>query len=139
MFKKVLSIMSLDAMLRLAKDGLLGINLMGLPGFGEKTANRVQYGVMSKLPTIEYLLKQIKLKAKVEPGQLKGKVCFSQVRDAEFEKELVSNGYEVVDSLTKTTTYLVVPNLEVKSSKITKAQKYGIEVLSLNDAKLKLK
>jgi hypothetical protein len=29
--------------------------------------------------------------------------------------------------------------LEVKSSKITKAQKYGIEVLSLNDAKLKLK
>ena len=139
MFKKVLSIMSLDAMLRLAKDGLLGINLMGLPGFGEKTANRVQYGVMSKLPTIEYLLKQIKLKAKVEPGQLKGRVCFSQVRDAEFEKELASNGYEVVDSLTKTTTYLVVPNLEVKSSKITKAQKYGIEVLSLNDAKLKLK
>ena len=139
MFKKVLSIMDLETLLRLAKDQMLAINLMGLPGFGEKTASRVQHGLISKLSTIYFLLDHIQLKEKVAPGKLKGKVCFSQIRDPKFESELINNGYEVVDSLTKTTNYLVVPSLDVLSSKITKAKKYGIEILSLEQAKLNLK
>ena len=138
MFKKVLSVMDLDTMLKLAKDEMLAINLMGLSGFGEKTASRVQHGVISKLSTIYYLLDQVQLKEKVTPGKLKGRVCFSQVRDPQFESELINNGYEVVDSLTKTTNYLVVPSLDVTSSKITKAQKYGIPVMNLEQAKLNL-
>ena len=139
MFKKVLSIMDLETMLRLAKDQMLAVNLMGLPGFGEKTATRVQHGVISKLKTIYFLLDEIQLKEKVAPGKLKGKVCFSQVRDPKFESELISKGYEVVDSLTKTTDYLVVPSLDVTSSKITKAKKYGIVIYNLEQAKLNLK
>ena len=139
MFKKVLSIMDLDTMLRLAKDEMLAVNLMGLSGFGEKTATRVQRGILSKLSTIYYLLDRIQLKEKVAPGKLKGKVCFSQIRDPKFESELINNGYEVVDSLTKATDYLVVPSLDVTSSKITKARKYGITVMNLEQAKLKLK
>ena len=139
MFKKILSVMDLETLLRLAKDQLLSINLMGLSGFGEKTASRVQYGVVNKLSTIYFLLDQIQLKEKVAPGKLKGKVCFSQVRDPKFESELIANGYEVVDSLTKSTDFLIVPSLDVISSKITKAKKYGIPVMSLNEAKLNLK
>ena len=86
-----------------------------------------------------YLLDVIQLKEKVAPGKLKGKVCFSQIRDPKFESVLIQNGYEVVDSLTKSTDYLVVPNPEVTSSKITKAKKYGIQIYSLEEAKLKLK
>jgi NAD-dependent DNA ligase len=139
MFKKILSVMDLETLLRLAKDQMLVVNLMGLSGFGEKTASRVQHGVLSKLKTIYFLLDEIQLKEKVAPGKLKGKVCFSQVRDPQFESELTNNGYEVVNSITKTTDYLIVPSLDVVSSKITKAKKYGIIVLSLNEAKLKLK
>jgi len=139
MFKKILSVMDLETLLRLAKDQMLVVNLMGLSGFGEKTASRVQYGVVNKLSTIYFLLDQIQLKEKVAPGKLKGKVCFSQIRDPKFESELIANGYEVVDSLTKTTNYLIVPNLDVTSSKITKAKKYGICVMSLEQAKLNLK
>lgn len=139
MFKKVLSVMDLETMLRLAKDHMLSINLMGLPGFGEKTASRVQYGVASKLKTIDFLLNKIQLKEQVSAAKLKGKVCFSQVRDAQFEAELERNGYEVVNSITKSTDYLVVPSLDVLSSKIDKAKKYGIEILSLEQAKIKLK
>ena len=138
MFKKILSVMDLETLLRLAKDQMLVVNLMGLSGFGEKTASRVQYGVVNKLNTIYFLLDQIQLKEKVAPGKLKGKVCFSQIRDPKFESELIANGYEVVDSLTKTTNYLIVPNLDVTSSKITKAKKYGIDVMSLDQAKLNL-
>ena len=139
MFKKILSVMDLETLLRLAKDEMLAINLMGLSGFGEKTATRVQHGVLSKLSTIYYLLDKLQLKEKVAPGKLKGKVCFSQIRDPKFESELISKGYEVVDSLTKMTDYLVVPNVEVTSGKIAKAVKYGIPVMSLEEAKLKLK
>ena len=139
MFKKILSVMDLETVLRLAKDQMLAVNLMGLPGFGEKTASRVQYGVVNKLSTIYFLLNEIELKEKVAPGKLKGKVCFSQVRDPQFESELINNGYEVVDSITKTTDYLIVPSLDVISSKITKAQKYGITIFNLEQAKLNLK
>ena len=139
MFKKILSVMDLETLLRLAKDQMLVVNLMGLSGFGEKTASRVQYGVVNKLSTIYFLLDQVQLKEKVAPGKLKGKVCFSQIRDPKFESELIANGYEVVDSLTKTTNYLIVPNLDVTSSKITKAKKYGADIMSLEQAKLNLK
>ena len=138
MFKKILSVMDLETLLKLAQDQMLVVNLMGLPGFGEKTASRVQHGLLSKLKTIYFLLDEIQLKEKVAPGKLKGKVCFSQIRDPQFESQLINNGYEVVNSITKTTDYLIVPSLDVISSKITKAKKYGIKVLSLNDAKLNL-
>ena len=138
MFKKILSVMDLETLLKLAQDQMLVVNLMGLPGFGEKTASRVQHGLLSKLKTIYFLLDEIQLKEKVAPGKLKGKVCFSQIRDPQFESQLINNGYEVVNSITKTTDYLIVPSLDVVSSKITKAKKYGIKVLSLNEAKLNL-
>ena len=131
MFKKILSVMSLEALLRLAEDEMLAANLMALSGFGEKTACRVQRGLNSKMKTIKYLLNIINLKEKVQPGKLKGKVCFSQVRDPEVESKLINAGYEVVDSLTKTTNYLVVPSLDVRSGKIDKAKKYGVEILSI--------
>ena len=138
MFKKILSVMDLETLLKLTQDQMLVVNLMGLPGFGEKTASRVQHGLLSKLKTIYFLLDEIQLKEKVAPGKLKGKVCFSQIRDPQFESQLINNGYEVVNSITKTTDYLIVPSLDVISSKITKAKKYGIKVLSLNEAKLNL-
>lgn len=134
MFKKILSVMDLETLLRLSKDNMLVINLMGLPGFGEKTATRVQRGVISKLRTIDFLLNTLTLKEKVEPGKMKGKICFSQIRDAKFESDLTNKGYEVSDSLTKMTDYLVVPSLDVTSSKIEKAKKYGIEILTLEQA-----
>ena len=138
MFKKVLSVMDLETLIRLTKEQMLVVHLIGLPGFGEKTASRVQHGLLGKLKTLEYLLNVITLKEKVAPMQLKGKVCFSQVRDPKLESELINKGYEVSDSLTKSTNFLVVPSLDVKSSKITKAQKYGIEILTLEQAYSKL-
>lgn len=136
MFKKILSVMDLETLLKLAQDQMLVVNLMGLPGFGEKTASRVQHGLLSKLKTIYFLLDEIQLKEKVAPGKLKGKVCFSQIRDPQFESQLINNGYEVVNSITKTTDYLIVPSLDVVSSKITKAKKYGLKILSIEEAKL---
>lgn len=137
-FKKILSVMDLETLLRLSTDNMLAINLMGLPGFGEKTAMRVQRGINSKIKTIQFLLNVLTLREKVAPGKLKGKICFSQVRDPKLESELINKGYEVSDSLTKSTDFLIVPSLDVISSKITKAKKYGVEILTLEQAYNKL-
>lgn len=133
-FKKILSVMDIETLLRLSKDNMLVVNLMGLSGFGEKTATRVQKGINSKLKTIYFLLDTLTLREKVQPGKLKGKVCFSQIRDPKFESELINKGYDVSDSLTKATNYLIVPSLNVTSTKIEKAKKYGITIYTLEQA-----
>ena len=137
-FQKILSIMDIETLLNLSVENRLAINLIGLPGFGEKTANRVEKGINSKIKTIRFLLNTLTLKEKVDRSKLKGKVCFSQIRDPEFESKLLKNGYDVTDSLTKNVDILIVPNLNMTSSKITKAKKYGITIMDIESARNKL-
>ena len=137
-FQKILSIMDIETLLNLSVENRLAINLIGLPGFGEKTANRVEKGINSKIKTIRFLLNTLTLKEKVDRSKLKGKVCFSQIRDPEFESKLLKNGYDVTDSLTKSVDILIVPNLNMTSSKITKAKKYGITIMDIESARNKL-
>ena len=137
-FQKILSIMDIETLLNLSVENRLAINLIGLPGFGEKTANRVEKGINSKIKTIRFLLNTLTLKEKVDRSKLKGKVCFSQIRDPEFESKLLKNGYDVTDSLTKNVDILIVPNLNMTSSKITKAKKYGITIMDIENARYKL-
>ena len=137
-FQKILSIMDIETLLNLSVENRLAINLIGLPGFGEKIANRVEKGINSKIKTIRFLLNTLTLKEKVDRSKLKGKVCFSQIRDPEFESKLLKNGYDVTDSLTKNVDILIVPNLNMTSSKITKAKKYGITIMDIESARYKL-
>jgi DNA ligase (NAD+) len=137
-FQKILSIMDIETLINLSVENRLAINLIGLPGFGEKTANRVEKGINSKIKTIRFLLNTLTLKEKVDRSKLKGKVCFSQIRDPEFESKLLKNGYDVTDSLTKNVDILIVPNLNMTSSKITKAKKYGITIMDIENARYKL-
>ena len=137
-FKKILSVMDIDTVINLSVENRLAMNLIGLPGFGEKTATRVERGINSKIKTIRFLLDTLTLREKVDRSKLKGRVCFSQVRDPEFESKLINSGYDVTDSLTKTVDILIVPNLNMTSSKITKAKKYGINIIDIASARNKL-
>lgn len=134
MFKKVLLLFDLNTLIRLSKEHMLLPNLIGLPGFGEKTAVKIQKGINSKIKTIEFLLNRLNIKDNINVTNIKGKVCFTKVRDEDFENRLISKGYEVSDSLTKETTHLIVPSLSVSSNKVDKAHKYGIPVLTLDEA-----
>ena len=60
-------------------------------------------------------------------------VCFTKIRDMDLEKFIIANGGIVSDSLTKNTTFLVVPSLDTESSKVTKAKKYGIQIVHIDD------
>jgi NAD-dependent DNA ligase len=55
---------------------------------------------------------------------------FSNFRDAKMEKFLTDAGAKICESITKKTTYLVVPNENKHvTTKISKAQQYGIQIL----------
>ena len=62
------------------------------------------------------------------------KVCFSKVRDKDFEKFLDENNVLVMDSFKKETDILIVPDVNESSSKIEKAKKQGKPVISIEDA-----
>jgi NAD-dependent DNA ligase len=77
------------------------------------------------------------LNIKISGGEKKGKICFTNVRDKEVEEKLELAGYEIVNSVTKDTTILVIPNgFTGSSSKIDKAKKYGIKILQIGDYEL---
>jgi len=135
-FKKVLSEMSLEKLLYECKEGLLVTDLITTKGFGEKTCLKIQRGIISKLKTIEFLLDTLNVKKYKKSD--KGKVCFSKIRDTDFEQTLENKGYEITNSITKDTKYLIVPSLDATSSKIKDAEKKGVKILTLDEAYKKL-
>jgi DNA ligase (NAD+) len=69
-------------------------------------------------------------------GTLKGiSYCFSGVRDKQLEIDIVSKGGIIADSLTKSVNYLVVLDINGCSSKIEKAKKYGVNIVSIDNLK----
>jgi len=63
-----------------------------------------------------------------------GKIVFSGFRNEEFKKYLESKGYEVTDSVSSKTSYLVVKEKGSGSSKEVKAIELGVPILGIEEA-----
>ena len=63
------------------------------------------------------------------------KVCFTGVRDKELEAEIAAQGGEVVSSVSKNTTHLIVADHNSSSSKAVKARALGIPIFSIESFK----
>lgn len=61
------------------------------------------------------------------------KVCVSGFRDAALEKFIKHEGGEMVSSVSKKTTHLVVKDKTATSSKITKAESLGVSILDMEE------
>lgn len=71
-------------------------------------------------------------------GPLKGKTfCMTGFRDKDLKASIEEKGGEVVDSLSKTTSVLIVKDLSSTSSKMEKAKKNGTEILDIESFKNK--
>ena len=75
--------------------------------------------------------------AATSPVEAKGVLCFTGFRNKEFEASCVQKGYTVSDTLTKKTTFLIVPDTDgYTSTKVEKAKSLGIPVVSLSKCSL---
>lgn len=69
-------------------------------------------------------------------GPLSGyKICFTGVRDKDAERYIVKNGGEVISSVTKNTTLLIVKEFGTQSTKTSKATALGVRTMTLDEFK----
>lgn len=133
MFKKILSVYSIEELIEKLKDpGKMHGELIKMEGIQSKTADKIIYGIYTNLELIFSLLKEVKVKKNTRVYNKK--VCFSKIRDKEFEKFLDENNVLVMDSFKKETDILIVPDVNESSSKIEKARKQGKPVIDLKTA-----
>ena len=142
MFKKIFSVIPSEEFINLINaksyDDLMnnGVNLIkkmkNINGLGEKTVAITIDGLWTNRDLIKFLLTQIQIEKNNKTYDKK--VCFSKVRDKEFEEYLDKNNVMVLDSLKNDCDLLIVPDLEETSSKIEKAKKKGILVVTIDEA-----
>lgn len=120
------------------------MQLTSVDGFGDKKAQSLINGLRDNKDLINKLLKNgITIKEKqmeaqvVKNGKLSGfSFVFTgkcSVPRKDLQKLVEENGGENHDSVGKTTTYLVVADPSIPSSKQTKALKLGTKVISEDD------
>jgi DNA ligase (NAD+) len=128
-FEKLLSHIKFNKLISMGnnKDDIK--KLTELPGIKSKSARKILTGIEENLDEIERLLSYITIK---EAKSFSIKVCFTKVRDKDFEKYLNSIQVRVVEALTRDTNLLITG--AATSSKVEKALKWGIPVLTLQEA-----
>jgi DNA ligase (NAD+) len=136
-FEKVLSYISFDELLELLEDDKIKLIsvLEIIPGIKEKTAEKIYNGLKENKKLINFLLDELVIIKEKKNSDIKFTCVFTKVRDPEIEKWVIENGGAVKDSVTKDTTFVVVPAIGVESSKVTKANKYGIPIVTIDEVK----
>lgn len=107
-------------------DRLIKIN-----GIGAKTIDAICNGIIMYRDDINYCLNNFHIIN--SKGLTSGpRVAITGFRDSEFIKLLIDNGFDVSDkySVTKDTVALIADDINSKSSKIQKANKYGIPIFT---------
>ena len=130
-FKLLLSHMTMEELLTAAVEYDID-KLTEIPGIKDKKAKKILKGIDDKLDMIRELSKYVSIKHP-EIKESSFSVVFTKVRDEDIEKEIERLGGVIHGSLKRDTTYLVVPDLAVTSSKMNKAKKYGTKIVPIDD------
>ena len=132
-FKKILEYMTMKEILDVSHDNNYEFFTV-IPGIKKKTAKKIIDGINDNMELISFLINELDVN---DEPRSKGdfSVVFTKVRDEDTEKFIEDMGGIVSDSLTKDTSILVVPAKGIKSSKVSKAEKYNIPIVAINDLK----
>ena len=77
----------------------------------------------------------VELKEYEEKSESDTVVLFTKVRDKKFQEFLENQGIAIASGYSKKVTTVIVPSLDVTSSKVTKAKEDRKEIISLDDMK----
>ena len=113
--------------------------LLDVEGIKQITASKIKHGLESNMSLLTEIIKHLAIKPyssnkEIDPNAIT--IYFTNVRDAEFSEFLKSQGIIICDDFNKKTKVLIVPDVEDKvSKKKEKAIKWGIQILTLSQAK----
>jgi len=121
---------TLNKITSLTKKQLADVN-----GVGDIKAEQIVNGLKEKRPLIEQLISvgvTVKQAEKKQEGSKTILFTGTMARGGRKEMTAIaeSNGYTVLDSINKTLGLLVVPDLAWSSSKVSKAKKFGIKIIT---------
>lgn len=131
-FKKICSLYTLPELIDIIENKLYD-KLLVVPGIQQKTADKLMDGLVSSLDLIKFLENELIIYDSKNSAKAKFKVCFTKIRDKDSEEMIIAHGGEVVDSVSKDTNILVVPDANTQSTKIEKAKKYGTFIVPIDD------
>jgi DNA ligase (NAD+) len=121
---------TLDSMMKAKAADLCAIH-----GIGDKVSEAIVSGLKSRAPLIAALKKHVTITNR-PIGAFSGKtVCFTGFRDAQLKSEIEAAGGRVVDSYSKSLAYLIAKDASSSSSKLDKAKKDGVSVISADDVR----
>ncbi len=111
--------------------------LTSIKGIGPKTATTVYDEIKYFLKDIEYILKNFNIISSYGSNLSKPKVVFTGFRDKELSETLDKIGFDADpnNSLTKDTVLLVTAIKGLTGSKVSKATKYNIPIMSVAEVK----
>lgn len=105
-----------------------------IKGIGPSTMKAMHEGWYTNFDEMKKIAKYVTFRiTTVSNTRSLGRVTLSGTRDASLIKALTNKGYNV-DEWSKETKYLIIPDKEFRSSKVAKAEKLGIPILTINEA-----
>jgi DNA ligase (NAD+) len=131
-FKKLLNIYYIDELIKISLRGEVK-KLISINGIGDKMANKIIDGIIDNELLIKFLMETLTVNRDNKTYVMK--VCFTKVRDKEFEKFLDNKGVLVIDNVTKDLDILITDNNKSESSKSTKAKDLGIMIQGIDEFK----
>ena len=133
-FRNVFLLITIDELLTFSKQKNYAFFTV-IPGVKDVTSKKIVNGINDNLELIEFLLEELTIIPEpIEEGNL-FTVVFTKVRDDEKEQFIRQCGGGIGDGVTKNTDLVVVPIEGTKSSKVSKAQKYNIPIVTIDKLK----
>lgn len=107
-----------------------------ISGIGDKKAKAILEGINDKIEVIKDICSNIEILQYSKEKEYTEVVCFTNVRNEDFERFLLDKGIGVSDSFTSKVTSLIIPDepMTTPTTKYTKAKEKGIEILKISDA-----
>ena len=118
-FKKILNIYYLNELKEICLNNDLN-KLINIRGVKNKTALKIIEGINNNIELINFLCSELEVKEAVAMNYT---LCFTKVRDKEFEKYLDTINVSVVDTYNKGVDMIVIKDNNIHSTKIDKARR----------------
>lgn len=131
-FEKICKVYHISTIDDIKKYLLNSEYLIKVPTIKIVTANKIVSGISTNLELINKLLRVLDIKEEKSDERLK--VCFTKVRDKDFERYLETINVCVDNTYGPNTQLLIIPNKETESSKITKAKKSNKKIMTIDEA-----
>lgn len=130
-FKKISNIYYLDDIIDICKQKKVN-KFTNIGGIADKVAQKIINGINLNMDLIKFLRSILKVRR--DEREYNIKVCFTKVRNKDFEEYLNNKNIMILDKYSKNVDLLIVPDEKVDSNKIDKAKSDGKDIMKISDA-----